>query len=149
MQVRQSPQTVQNVVTYDVVVGVDNPDLALMPGMTAATRIVAERRDDVLRVPDQALRYAPARPVAETAAEPRRSRASGCCATGKPRRSPSRPGSTTTPTPRSSAATSSRRAVIVGEQRDASRRAPPRRAAGSEDDRPSWPMTEPIIEVGT
>jgi HlyD family secretion protein len=60
VQVRRSPQTVQNVVTYDAVVGVDNPDLALMPGMTAQTRIVVDWRDDVLRVPDQALRYAPA-----------------------------------------------------------------------------------------
>ena len=58
-QVRQSPQTVQNVVTYDVVVSVDNKDLALKPGMTAATRIVVEQRRDVLRVPSQALRYAP------------------------------------------------------------------------------------------
>ncbi|HTT46567.1 MAG TPA: efflux RND transporter periplasmic adaptor subunit [Pseudolabrys sp.] len=59
-QVRQSPQTVQNVVTYDVVVSVDNADLALMPGMTAATRIIVDQRSDVLRVPSQALRYAPA-----------------------------------------------------------------------------------------
>jgi len=59
-QVRQSPQTVQNVVTYDVVVSVDNTDLALMPGMTAATRIVTAERHDVLRVPSQALRYVPA-----------------------------------------------------------------------------------------
>ena len=59
-QVRQSPQTVQNVVTYDVVVSVDNTDLALMPGMTAATRIIIDQRNDVLRVPSQALRYAPA-----------------------------------------------------------------------------------------
>jgi len=59
-QVRQSPQTVQNVVTYDVVVSVDNKDLALKPGMTAATRIVVDERRDVLRVPSQALRYAPA-----------------------------------------------------------------------------------------
>ena len=58
-QVRQSPQTVQNVVTYDVVVSVDNKDLALKPGMTAATRIVVEQRRDVLRVPSQALRYSP------------------------------------------------------------------------------------------
>ena len=58
-QVRQSPQTVQNVVTYDVVVSVDNADLALKPGMTAATRIVIDERHDVLRVPSQALRYAP------------------------------------------------------------------------------------------
>ena len=58
-QVRQSPQTVQNVVTYDVVVSVDNPDLALKPGMTAANRIILDQRADVLRVPSQALRYAP------------------------------------------------------------------------------------------
>jgi HlyD family secretion protein len=58
-QVRQSPQTVQNVVTYDVVVGVDNSDLALKPGMTAATRIVTEQRTDVVRVPSQGLRYSP------------------------------------------------------------------------------------------
>ena len=58
-QIRQAPQTVQNVVTYDVVVSVDNHDLALKPGMTATTKIVTDRRDDVLRVPDQALRYRP------------------------------------------------------------------------------------------
>ena len=58
-QVRQSPQTVQNVVTYDVVVSVDNTDLALKPGMTAANRIITDQRTDVLRVPSQALRYAP------------------------------------------------------------------------------------------
>jgi HlyD family secretion protein len=60
VQVRQSPQTVQNVVTYDVVVAVDNTDLALKPGMTASTQIVTDQRADVLRVPDQALRYRPA-----------------------------------------------------------------------------------------
>jgi HlyD family secretion protein len=59
-QVRQSPQNIQNVVTYDVVVSVDNTDLALKPGMTAATRVVTDQRRDVLRVPSQALRYAPA-----------------------------------------------------------------------------------------
>lgn len=58
-QVRQSPQTVQNVVTYDVVVGVDNSDLALKPGLTAATRIIVDQRHAVLRVPNQALRYVP------------------------------------------------------------------------------------------
>lgn len=60
VQVRQSPQTVQNVVTYDVVISVENQDLALKPGMTATTRIVTAERKDVLRVPDQALRYASA-----------------------------------------------------------------------------------------
>ena len=58
-QVRQSPQTVQNVVTYDIVVSVDNTDLALMPGLTAASRIVVDQRNDVTRVPNQALRYLP------------------------------------------------------------------------------------------
>jgi HlyD family secretion protein len=58
-QVRQSPQTVQNVVTYDIVISVNNSDLTLMPGMTAANRIVIDQRNDVLRVPNQALRYLP------------------------------------------------------------------------------------------
>lgn len=58
-QVRQSPQNVQNVVTYDVVVSVANPDLALKPGMTAANRIIIDQKNDVLRVPSQALRYVP------------------------------------------------------------------------------------------
>ena len=58
-QVRQSPQTVQNVVTYDVVIGVTNSDLTLMPGMTAASRIVIDQRVDVIRVPNQAIRYSP------------------------------------------------------------------------------------------
>jgi HlyD family secretion protein len=67
-QVRQSPQNIQNVVTYDVVVSVDNDDLALKPGMTAASRIVTAERKDVLRVPSQALRYAPGGLKAATSA---------------------------------------------------------------------------------
>jgi HlyD family secretion protein len=63
-QVRQAPQTVQNVVTYDVVVSVPNADLALKPGMTASMRIVTSRADHVLRVPDQALRFKPAESAA-------------------------------------------------------------------------------------
>jgi len=59
-QVRQAPQTVQNVVTYDVVVGADNPDLKLKPGMTATMRVVTDERQNVPRVPDQALRFSPA-----------------------------------------------------------------------------------------
>jgi HlyD family secretion protein len=58
-QVRQSPQTVQNVVTFDAVVSVGNRNLALKPGMTASTRIITEQKKDVLRVPNQALRYVP------------------------------------------------------------------------------------------
>jgi HlyD family secretion protein len=58
-QVREAPITVQNVVTYDVVVGVDNTDLALLPGMTANTRIITDERNDVVRVPLRALRFVP------------------------------------------------------------------------------------------
>jgi HlyD family secretion protein len=58
-QVRKAAQTVQNVVTYTVVVSTANPDLALIPGMTANVRIVADTRDDVLKVPNAALRFRP------------------------------------------------------------------------------------------
>jgi len=61
-QIREAPITVQNVVTYNVVVTVDNADLALLPGMTANTRIITDERDDVLRVPLQALRFSPQGP---------------------------------------------------------------------------------------
>jgi HlyD family secretion protein len=58
-QVRQSPITVQNVVTYDVVIAVSNPELLLKPGMTANARIVIAERDNALQVPLQALRFSP------------------------------------------------------------------------------------------
>jgi HlyD family secretion protein len=67
-QIRQAPQTVQNVVTYDVVVSVDNNDLALKPGMTATAKIVTAQRNDVLRIPDQALRYRPSAAPRQTGA---------------------------------------------------------------------------------
>ena len=58
-QIRNAPQTVQNVVTYDVIIKVENPDLKLKPGMTAnVSTIVAEKRD-VLRIPGAALRFLP------------------------------------------------------------------------------------------
>jgi HlyD family secretion protein len=59
VQVRNAPIAVQNVVTYDVVVGVENADYALKPGMTATVTITTARRDDVLRVPLRALRFRP------------------------------------------------------------------------------------------
>jgi heavy metal translocating P-type ATPase/RND family efflux transporter MFP subunit len=58
-QILPSSQTIQNVATYDVVISAPNPDLLLKPGMTATIRIVVDRRDDVLRVPNRALRYSP------------------------------------------------------------------------------------------
>ncbi len=59
IQVRNAPITVQNVVTYNVVIGVDNADLRLRPGMTANASIVVNRREQVLRVPNAALRFKP------------------------------------------------------------------------------------------
>jgi uncharacterized membrane protein (DUF4010 family) len=58
-QIRPSQQKIQNVATYDVVISAPNPDLLLKPGMTATIRILVDRRDDVLRAPNQALRYSP------------------------------------------------------------------------------------------
>ena len=56
IQIRQSPQVVQNVVTYDTVVAVGNPDFQLKPGMTANVKILVARRDNALLVPNAALR---------------------------------------------------------------------------------------------
>lgn len=59
-QVRLNPTTQQNVVTYDVVIAVDNPDQVLMPGMTAYVNIMVAQRKDALLVPNAALRFRPA-----------------------------------------------------------------------------------------
>jgi HlyD family secretion protein len=59
-QVRLNPTIQQNVVTYDVVVAVDNPEQILMPGMTAYVNILIAQRKDVLLVPNAALRFRPA-----------------------------------------------------------------------------------------
>ncbi len=58
-QIRNAPQTVQNVVTYDAVIDVGNPDLKLKPGMTANVTFVYSQKDEVLRVPNAALRFRP------------------------------------------------------------------------------------------
>ena len=58
--VRNAPTTVSNVVTYDVVIQVANPELKLKPGMTANVSITIETRPDVLRIPNAALRFKPA-----------------------------------------------------------------------------------------
>src|SRR5437899_3349569 len=60
VQVRNAPITVQNVVTYDTVIGVSNPDLKLKPGMTANVSILIAHRDNVLQIKNAALRYRPA-----------------------------------------------------------------------------------------
>ncbi|HZV46437.1 MAG TPA: efflux RND transporter periplasmic adaptor subunit [Thermodesulfovibrionales bacterium] len=56
-QVRNAPITVQNVVTYDVVLQVDNPELKLKPGMTANVSIIVATKKDVLKIPNAALRF--------------------------------------------------------------------------------------------
>src|SRR5947207_6932778 len=57
VQVRNAPITVQNVVTYDTVIGVSNPDLRLKPGMTANVSIIVAQQDNVLQIKNAALRY--------------------------------------------------------------------------------------------
>ncbi|MEP7353911.1 MAG: efflux RND transporter periplasmic adaptor subunit [Acidobacteriota bacterium] len=65
LQVRHSPTNVQNVITYTVVILVDNRDMRLFPGMTAQTRIVSERVESTLRVPSAALRFRPPAQLAD------------------------------------------------------------------------------------
>jgi HlyD family secretion protein len=74
VQVRNAPITVQNVVTYDTVIGVSNPELKLKPGMTANVSIVIAHRDNVLQIKNAALRYRPpdATPVETRQTSPNR-----------------------------------------------------------------------------
>ncbi|MGC8809313.1 MAG: efflux RND transporter periplasmic adaptor subunit [bacterium] len=58
-EIRNAPQTIQNVVTYNVIVQVKNPDLKLRPGMTANVSILVAQRDNVLKIPNAALRFRP------------------------------------------------------------------------------------------
>src|SRR5256885_2669098 len=69
VQVRNAPITVQNVVTYDTVIGVNNADLKLKPGMTANVSIIIAHKDNVLQLKNAALRYRP--PDAATTQQPR------------------------------------------------------------------------------
>ena len=58
-QVRNAPTVVQNVVTYDAVVRIDNKELLLKPGMTANVQFLVNRREDVLTIPNMAIRFKP------------------------------------------------------------------------------------------
>ena len=60
MQVRKAALVVQNVVTYTVVISAANPELQLLPGMTANVRITTDQRASVLKLPNAALRFRPA-----------------------------------------------------------------------------------------
>ena len=81
VQVRNAPITVQNVVTYDTVIGVSNPDLKLKPGMTANVSIIVTHSDDALQIKNAALRYrpadAPTPAEARSTSSPRGARTSG------------------------------------------------------------------------
>ncbi len=58
-EIRLNPQTIQNVVTYSVIIAIDNLEMKLKPGMTANLTITVDQRDDVLKVANAALRYTP------------------------------------------------------------------------------------------
>jgi HlyD family secretion protein len=59
VQIRKAPQIVQNVVTYDVVVSAPNPTLRLLPGMTANVQLVVDHKENILKIPNAALRFNP------------------------------------------------------------------------------------------
>jgi HlyD family secretion protein len=67
-QVRLGSQTIQNVVIYTAIVSIENPNLELLPGMTATLRIETDRRDAVVQVPNAALRWRPPTPTREASA---------------------------------------------------------------------------------
>ncbi len=69
-QIRKAPQVVQNVVTYTVIVAVENPSGRLMPGMTANVKLVVAQKPSVLKVPNAALRFRPAGVEATASAAP-------------------------------------------------------------------------------
>jgi HlyD family secretion protein len=58
-EIRLNPQTVQNVVTYSVILSIENPEMKLKPGMTANITITVDQRNNVLKIPNAALRYTP------------------------------------------------------------------------------------------
>jgi len=68
-QVRIAPEIVQRVVTYTVVIGVSNDELLLKPGMTANISIVTDRRNDIFKVANTALRFKPSADVLQQIAQ--------------------------------------------------------------------------------
>jgi HlyD family secretion protein len=107
-QVRNAAVTVQNVVTYTAIVAVDNPELKLRPGMTATVTVVTARRNDVLAVPNSALRFKPPGAPAASSSGHGHGRPSGSAwpgGSGRPRHSePPSAGSAQAAAPGSAAA---------------------------------------------
>jgi HlyD family secretion protein len=71
VQVRLQPETVQNVVSYDTVIAVDNTNLLLKPGMTATVSVEVARHENVPRIPGVALRFRPTQAVLDALNEPK------------------------------------------------------------------------------
>ena len=69
--IRKAPINTQNVITYDVVIGVSNDDLKLFPGMTANVKILVDRVNNALKIPNAALRFKPADSTSSASAKPR------------------------------------------------------------------------------
>ncbi|MEO8331457.1 MAG: efflux RND transporter periplasmic adaptor subunit [Gallionella sp.] len=84
--IRMNPTTLQNVVTYDVVINVDNPEQILLPGMTAYVSITVAERKDVMLIPNAALRFKPVNTDAQKSAASQKN---------DPQKSGGRPGSAT------------------------------------------------------
>ena len=82
-QVRKAAQVVQNVVTYIAVIRTSNPELHLFPGMTANVRVIVDNRDNVLKVPNAALRFRPVGAAEAAAGAPAESPAAGGDEKGK------------------------------------------------------------------
>ena len=101
-QIRDAPQTLQNVVTYDAVVDVDNADLRLKPGMTANVTFVYAERKDVLRIPSAALRFRPPEELLAAGVGKgsggggKKKKNKGASASASPRQRPRRPSATKT-----------------------------------------------------
>lgn len=76
-QVRNAPINIQNVVTYDVVVEFDNPAFRLKPGMTANVSIVVAKKENILKVPNSALRFTPPKTVRDEQALSRPAKGEG------------------------------------------------------------------------
>jgi HlyD family secretion protein len=108
-QIRLSPQTVQNVVTYPVMLDVPNQDLKLKPGMTANVQVPVDVRKDALRVPNAALRFRPDNADLVTEARKDKGGAPAGSASSAPASSPSAPGAPERTSPPAGSAASSGR----------------------------------------
>ncbi|MEW6584805.1 MAG: efflux RND transporter periplasmic adaptor subunit [Nitrospirota bacterium] len=85
-QVRNAPITVQNVVTYDVVIKMDNPELKLKPGMTANVSIIVSSKENVIKISNAALRFKPS--DGNLVSTERKGQAVWILENGKPKRVP-------------------------------------------------------------